>query len=342
MTDTNRPATALEWDQAWAVDATATYFQSRAWSEAMDRTTDGRMRPQPAMLHADDGSQLLVPVTVDRRAGGAIALARYVAGRHLGWTVARYGWPVQRGGEGGGTSPQKHPLGRLALGRLGPYGPASGTIGPHVGGSSDKPARDLKAGWRGSHDSSVKKAVRAGVRIDVASGLDDWRAYFAAYEDSLRRWGARTSSTYPWALFEALASSSDQRVRLWLARLDGAVVAGALCLDGRQVVSYWHGAAVSNQLAVRPVNLLLETAILDAMERGFAGFDLGPSGGHQGVEAFKRTFAPDPVAFSVVARESAVVAALRNARSVVRARRTGSPISPATSDLHGTMADGGA
>lgn len=342
MTDTNRPATALEWDEAWAVDATATYFQSRAWSEAWSRTTDGRMRPQPAMLHADDGSQLLVPVTVDRRAGGAIALARMspadtwggpllVTGgrsneaakaaahlhRNIRWVVSPWaGWDL--------TDLPQAPSGHTLVVRL------------------DKPARDLKAGWRGSHDSSVKKAVRAGVRIDVASGLDDWRAYFAAYEDSLRRWGARTSSTYPWALFEALASSSDQRVRLWLARLDGAVVAGALCLDGRQVVSYWHGAAVSNQLAVRPVNLLLETAILDAMERGFAGFDLGPSGGHQGVEAFKRTFAPDPVAFSVVARESAVVAALRNARSVVRARRTGSPISPATSDLHGTMADGGA
>ena len=48
----------------------------------------------------------------------------------------------------------------------------------------------------------IKKGRESGVRTRIATTLDDYRSYFAAYEDSLRRWGERVTLRYPWELFE--------------------------------------------------------------------------------------------------------------------------------------------
>ena len=151
--------------------------------------------------------------------------------------------------------------------------------------------------------------------------LDDWRAYFEVYRDSLRRWGSRVSSTYAWPLFASIEATADPRVRLWVARIDGEVAAGALCFDGNNLVHYWHGGALERYFSARPVNVLLETAIRDAADRGFAAFDLGPSGGHEGVEQFKRGFAPEIRPFAVVYRQSRVTALARRIKRRWQGRR---------------------
>ncbi len=60
-----------------------------------------------------------------------------------------------------------------------------------------------------------------------------------------------------------------------------------------------HGAALEDYFTLRPVNLLLYEAIKHACEEGYAWFDFNPSGGHEGVRAFKRSFGtesrPSPV-----------------------------------------------
>ena len=37
--------------------------------------------------------------------------------------------------------------------------------------------------------SNISKARRAGLEVVLGETLEDYRAYYAAYEDSLRRWG---------------------------------------------------------------------------------------------------------------------------------------------------------
>src|SRR4029079_1053277 len=75
----------------------------------------------------------------------------------------------------------------------------------------------------------------------------------------------------------------------------GEIAAGALCLYSRRHVAYWHGAARERLLECRPVHLLIETALHDACERGMRWFDFNPSGGHRGVEAFKKGFGAEGV-----------------------------------------------
>jgi CelD/BcsL family acetyltransferase involved in cellulose biosynthesis len=80
------------------------------------------------------------------------------------------------------------------------------------------------------------------------------------------------------------------RIKLWTAVVEDRLVAGALCFYGQGQVVYWHGAALEAYFHVRPVNLLFCEAIKDACETGYRWFDFNPSGGHEGVKAFKQSF----------------------------------------------------
>jgi lipid II:glycine glycyltransferase (peptidoglycan interpeptide bridge formation enzyme) len=139
------------------------------------------------------------------------------------------------------------------------------------------------------HRSAISKAQRSGVTVRRAETMKDWRRYFELYQLSLGRWGARATSRYDWRLFEMLEALSPN-VQLWLADLDGSSVAGAVLARGGEHVGYWHGAAAESAFPARPVHLLLWTVIEQAVQTGALWFDFLPSGGHLGVEAFKRSF----------------------------------------------------
>lgn len=163
----------------------------------------------------------------------------------------------------------------------------------------------------------MKQARRGGVTVRLADGVDDWRAYYGAYEDSVRRWGDSTSTVYRWPLFERLAQSDSGSVRLWLAVHGGQVVAGSLCFYAKRHVVYWHGAAHSESFKMRPVNLLIYEAVREACAEGYRWFDFNPSGGLEGVRAFKKSFGTVELACPVVRRETVLLRALR----ILRGRR---------------------
>ena len=102
---------------------------------------------------------------------------------------------------------------------------------------------------------------------------------------------------------------------LWLARAQGKVVAGALCLHARRHVAYWHGAALEEFFPLRPVHLLMRESMRDAARRGRNWYDFNPSGGLPGVARFKRGFGARPLRVPVVRMRS------RRARAAARTRQ---------------------
>lgn len=159
---------------------------------------------------------------------------------------------------------------------------------------------DLSEGWEvlkrrfsKGHRAAIKQAERKGVTVRIASGVDDYEAYYRVYEDSLRRWGDAAGPRYPWSLF-ATGLRIQERVpgtiRLWLAEHDTEVVSGAWVFCWNHHAMYWHAATLERAFGLRPANLVLATAIEDAIGRGYAHFDFGSSGGHEGPAAFKRRF----------------------------------------------------
>lgn len=151
----------------------------------------------------------------------------------------------------------------------------------------------LEKGFSKGHRAAIKQARRKGVEIRRAESIEDYRSYYAVYEDSLRRWGDQAAPAYPWALFETgwrLGREHPDAIRLWLATHEGEIVAGAWVFHWNGHAMYWHAANLESAFELRPANLLLATAIEAACDEGCAQFDFGSSGGHEGTAAFKRRF----------------------------------------------------
>lgn len=147
------------------------------------------------------------------------------------------------------------------------------------------------------HRSAMTKATRSGVSVRIGETVEDYRAYFELYRGSLERWGAGASSAYPWELFAAgqrLARELPDRMRLWLALHDSAVVAGAWVFYWNRHAIWWHGAADPQALELRPNNLLIPAIAEAALEAGYELFDMGATGGHEGPARFKRHFGAEP------------------------------------------------
>lgn len=293
-----REAGPEEWDALWGACAHATFFHSRAWAEAFAASMPGSARPDARIARFDDGLEALLPVSL--RSGTTLAspagcYGGWVSRDRLGAEHADALVPVLLGLHPG-IRWRIHPYDPLQAARV-PDGARPDTT--HAVRLDEDFDRVLRR-WRKGHRAAARQARREGVEVRLAKSEGDWRAYFDVYEGSLRRWGERATSRYPWQLFRAL--SRDGGVRLWIAEREGRLLAGALCLHARSHVVYWHGAARADAFPLRPVHLLVRTAMQEAQQQGCAWFDFNPSGGQPGVAAFKRHFGAEEIACPVVER----------------------------------------
>lgn len=164
----------------------------------------------------------------------------------------------------------------------------------------DAPFDEIFSRFSKGHKASTKQGRGAGVVTRVGTSSEDYRRYFALYEAALERWGEDTTSRYPWSLFDesqGLAARHPDEIRLWLGERSGTVVSGALVFYWNRHAVYWHGASNDEGRDVSATNVVLADVIKDACVRGLEWFDLNPSGGHEGVAAFKRRFGAEEVGF---------------------------------------------
>jgi hypothetical protein len=289
-----RSAHFEEWDFIWNACKYATYFHSREWAEIWCSYTNGKMRPAPKIVIFSDGKMALLPLSCLSSYGGFIK--EYIsspAGSFGGWISSDH---LQQ--------PHADLLGAYLLSnykslkwRVNPYDGNAKRAARKIAENDETQALSLTEGftavykkWTKGSASAAKKARREGVTVEIASGLEKWQKYYLVYEDSLRRWGKSVSSRYHWNLFEIIYLTKSPNIRLWLANYKNKVIAGALCFYAQEHVVYWHGAALSDYFRLRPVNLLIYECIQDACEQGYSWFDFNPSGGHEGVRAFKKSF----------------------------------------------------
>ena len=152
------------------------------------------------------------------------------------------------------------------------------------------------SGFSRGHTSSLHKGIRMGVQARLAQTADDYRAFYGAYEDSLRRWGERATNRYPWRLFEnvfRLSQAYPQHVKLWLAEVEGKTIAGALAFYWNGHIAGWHSAAHADYFDYCPNNVLHTEIIREGLEQGYRYYDFSPSGGHEGSARFKERFGAD-------------------------------------------------
>lgn len=321
--ESDAPATSVEWDRQLEACDYATFFHSRAWAEAWRDHMNGRLELRPRLLAFSDGSTAVLPLTESVEYRGLIRTSLSSVGfTYGGWLAAEPLSDAHR------VLLEDYILrARDLYWRINPFvgllsegararSVADDTHALRLNGDVD----DVRRGMSKGHRAALKQAERAGVTVRCATERADWEQYYAVYRDSIRRWGSRTGSIYPFGLFEILSKLDDGPVRLWLALHDGRIVAGALCLYTRDHVAYWHGAALEAAFPVRPVHYLIYDAIRDAIDRGCRWFDFNPSGSNPGVADFKRHFGAVALPSPVVTARSTLARVVYNADSPRRRR----------------------
>lgn len=290
-----RVAASAEWDSIYSACDYATFFHSRQWADAWFRTSNGDIEPVPQLLTFSDGATVLLPLC-RRRLRRHLPIAQYIsspANTYGGW-LSTFELTAEHRDRLIEYMRRRAP--NLAL-RVNPYDPLAANV--RFGNVTEDETRalsledrldDITRRFSKGHKAAIKSAGQQGVVVRTALELEDWRAYYSAYEDSLRRWGDRATSRYSWALFEELRKFGPASVRLWIADSHGEVVSGALCFYARSHVVWWHGATFEHAFPLRPAHLLVYEALRDAWDRKFKWFDFNPSGGHAGVADFKRHF----------------------------------------------------
>jgi hypothetical protein len=297
------------WDAAWAGCPYATYFHSREWAEIWQTYSKGRLRPVPKVVTFSDGVKAVLPLSYQNRKGAR--------NYYLSAEGCFGGWIAQE------TLSAIHaelmienilglpnivwrinPFDRLLVDRISHIGRVYSIEEDvtHVIPLSPEGATVSLSAQR-----KARKSAGQGVSVDRADSEQDWREYYKVYRDSIRRWGPLALSSYGWELFDDIRRRKSPYASLWLAKKDGQIIAGALCFYAKCHAVYWHGAALEDQLPTRPVNLLLYEALKQAAADGYQWFDLNPSGGLEGVKAFKKSLGAVELSCPVIYQKSRFV-----------------------------------
>jgi hypothetical protein len=306
-----------EWDAAIEAAGKPYRFSHRAGAGRAFEAVYDEYRFEPYRVEYRDGTTLLVPlVRVERRTRDLTML--------LGMPLGLEGTPIATAGTPG--SEHVHGLFEALGGRglLALHGGASGSPPGAAGSVFETHVLDLRPGfewlWENAFSSknrnSCRKAERAGVEVTRATDVD---AYYDLYAAASLGWGY-DEPPYPRALLGALVDSGD--AELWLGRLEGEPVAGALLLQGSEDLLYWSGAVAAEHRTLAPGNAVIRTAIASACERGVAYFDFGASTGLPGVSAFKESFGAAEVTYRNVELSS------RGYRAAARLRKAATRVRP--------------
>jgi CelD/BcsL family acetyltransferase involved in cellulose biosynthesis len=305
------PASEHEWQRFWEDCSTATYFHSPEWARIWAEYGRGRIRPAAKLVQFSDGAEALVPWCFEVKAHGL--LSRYVGsihGTYGGWlsreplhvtqAVRLVQWLTRE-------------QGRSVVWRMNPYDDGAFRAGVLAGlrCRSDvthairlpRTGEQLLKGFKASYRSQIRKALSGGeFTLSVATTIDEWREYFGVYQDSLARWGDAPETGYGWRLFELWARLRSPNAKLWIARHQGRIVSGDLCLYANRHVAYWHGATLRSHLKSSVAKLLKFEVMQDAIRRGLDWYDFNPSAGLSGVKFFKEGFnastLPAPIVYA--------------------------------------------
>ncbi len=306
-------ASGDEWDDVVATSPCATPFHARAWAELMAQN-DPRYRARAGWLELQPGTRCLLPLLVRRG-----PLRKGVWGRAAAMLPGVYGGPLLAGGALDEERWRAFfgALCATSLGRVECFGnPWNDLPQEFVAAAKSNPRRGLRLETRETHwidlapgganpragyskgcKHALTKSQRAGLSVERL-GPAHVDEYFAVYQESLARWNKPASRGYRKRLFAAFAAGSA--CELWGARTQAGELAavGTFLFSARHCV-WWHGSMREAHAPSAPANALIHALLQVARERGCERFDFNPSGGHAGVDSFKRSFGAEKVGFTV-------------------------------------------
>ncbi|MFZ0322766.1 MAG: peptidoglycan bridge formation glycyltransferase FemA/FemB family protein [Actinomycetes bacterium] len=141
---------------------------------------------------------------------------------------------------------------------------------PLVGRSTD----DLFSGFNQLWRRNVRKAEKSGVTVELG-GFDDLAAFHAVYAVTALRDGFTARPLrYFQQMWRSMNAEDDDRIRLYLARHEGEVLAATTWVRVGDHVWYSYGASADHKRELRPSNAVQWRMLVDAHAAGAAVYDL--------------------------------------------------------------------
>lgn len=141
---------------------------------------------------------------------------------------------------------------------------------PLAGRTDDDLLRGFNQLWR----RNVKKAAASGVVVEQG-GYDDLPAFHAVYlETAVRDRFTPRALPYFQRMWRAMTGEDPDRLRLYLARQEGRVLAAATWVRVGGHVWYSYGASTTQGRELRPSNAVQWRMISDARAAGATVYDL--------------------------------------------------------------------
>jgi lipid II:glycine glycyltransferase (peptidoglycan interpeptide bridge formation enzyme) len=287
-----RKATDEEWDNMCDAVESAIYFQTREWFEIWAEYAG--FENNTRLISFESGKKAVLPLVSVRLLRGLIP-CYFLAPKGMGGVLTTDALDDGEKRELFGILKKI----KMLYCAVNPYDTLSNEF-DGFNGEDFTQFLDLSEGfdvlfkrWTWGHYSRTRKGLREGITAEAASTEDDWRAYFELYQDTLARWGDRATNKYEWKLFEIMHKRSSPGIKLWLAKYQGEILSGALCLYHNRHVAYWHSATSQRYYKkLNATHVLQYSIIKDACEKGFLLYDFLPSSGIGGVIEFKSGFTP--------------------------------------------------
>jgi hypothetical protein len=163
--------------------------------------------------------------------------------------------------------------------------------------------------------TKVRKATKAGVRVENASGATSVPVFYEIYEEWIRERAARRRLPVaallaigrrrePMRKFEVAARRIPGNLQIWVAYLDERPVAAAVQLVYGIHSTYWRGYSIREVAGRSRATYLLQARMIEAACRlGCRTYDMGESGDVESLMHFKEVFGATPRPYRELYRE---------------------------------------
>ncbi len=134
--------------------------------------------------------------------------------------------------------------------------------------------QDVLAGFNQLWRRNIKKADKAGVEV-VQGDRDDLADFHAVYVVTAARDGFTPRAlSYMQRMWDAMRAEDPDRIRLYLARHEGEVLAATTVVRSGQHAWYSYGASADHKREVRPSNAVQWAMLRGALDAGCTIYDL--------------------------------------------------------------------
>jgi len=123
---------------------------------------------------------------------------------------------------------------------------------------------DVDSVWKRMNKGSVRRAInkskRDGVKVVHENNMENLKIFNKLHQKTMRSLGV---PAHPYIFLKNILQKMKEYVELYLAEIDGKIIAGVFTLNFKDTVLYAYGASYEKYLKYYPNNLLIWKAIED-------------------------------------------------------------------------------